>query len=213
MNEAEDLLAKRQFEIEIRKTAKYQQLDRYKTLKLNADFRPLSYYPLSLMTWQDIMWAVVKGELTGQPRVNILEEYEDVVIRTPSKEYRLPSVVANLEYIPMPKRVPFTKYNVFIRDNFTCQYTGKKHKPENLTFDHVIPQARGGKTNWENIVAASRSINEYKDCRTPKEAKLRLIKQPYEPTSYEIHDKGRKYPPKFLHESWVDYLYWDTEIE
>ena len=212
MSEAEDLL-KQQFEIMIRKSARYKELDRYKTLKLNADYQPISYFPLSTMSWQEIMWLIVKGELTGQPRVSILEEYDEVVIRSPNKEYRLPSVVANLEYVPFPKRVPFTKFNVFLRDDFTCQYTGEKCEPEDLTFDHVIPESRGGKSVWENIVTAKRSINELKDARTPKEAGLRLRIEPYEPSPHEIHNKGRNYPPKYLHETWVDYLYWNSEIE
>ena len=209
-DEAEEI---RQFEIAIRKNARYQDLNKYKTLKLNANFQPLSYFPLSTVTWQEIMWLVVKGELTGKPRVMVLEEYEDVVIRTTTKEYKLPAVVANLDMVPLQKKVPFTKFNVFLRDDFTCQYSGQKLKAEELTFDHVIPESRGGTTTWDNIVACERNINEKKDCRTPREAGLRLIKQPYEPTPYEMLNKGRKYPPKYLHDTWVDYLYWDSELE
>ncbi len=196
-----------------------KRLNRYRTLELNADGQPMSYYPLSTMTWQEIMFLVVKGELTGIPRINILAEYEDddAVVRTSIREFRLPSVISHLEFIKRPDTVAFTKFNVFLRDDFTCQYSGEKHDPVDLTFDHIVPQCRGGKTNWLNIVTAHRSVNELKDSMSLKEFQKRtglyLRRQPYEPQPYEMLNKGKKYPPKYLHESWQDYLYWDSELE
>jgi len=121
-------------------------------------------------------------------------------------------VVAHLEYLKPPKKVPFNKFNVFLRDNFTCQYTGEKCSVEDLSFDHVIPEGQGGKTTWENIVTATTKINQYKACRTPKEAGLTLLKKPHEPSFHELLEKGKKFPPRYLHETWVDYLYWDAEL-
>ena len=196
-----------------------KRLNKFKILELNADGQPMSYYPLSTMTWQDIMFLIVKGETTGIPRINILELYDDpdAVVRTALREFRLPSVVCHKEFIPRPVIPPFTKFNVFLRDDFTCQYSGERCDPVDLTFDHVVPQSRGGKTNWTNIVTAKRSINEVKDNLSLKEFRKRfgydLLKEPYQPTTYELLNKGKKYPPKYLHESWVDYLYWDSEIE
>jgi 5-methylcytosine-specific restriction endonuclease McrA len=113
-------------------------------LVLNADFRPLSYYPLSIWCWQDAIKAVFLD------RVNIISEYETLV-RSPSFEMRLPSVVSLKSYVK-PTRFPaFTRFNVFLRDRFTCQYCGER---EDLTFDHVIPRCKGGVTTWENVVAA-----------------------------------------------------------
>ena len=87
-------------------------------LVLNADFRPLSYYPLSLWSWQDTIKAVFLD------RVNIVSEY-DRVVRSPSFEFRLPSVVSLKTYVK-PSRTPaFTRFNVFLRDRFTCQYCGE----------------------------------------------------------------------------------------
>ena len=86
-------------------------------LVLNADFRPLSYYPLSLWSWQDAIKAVFMD------RVNIVSEY-DTVVRSPSFDMRLPSVVSLKTYIK-PSRTPaFTRFNVFLRDRFSCQYCG-----------------------------------------------------------------------------------------
>ena len=82
-------------------------------LVLNADFRPLSYYPLSIWGWQDAIKAVFLD------RVNIVSEYETAV-RSPNFSMRLPSVVSLKSYVK-PSRFPaFTRFNVFLRDRFTC---------------------------------------------------------------------------------------------
>ena len=105
-------------------------------LVLNADFRPLSYYPLSLWSWQDAIKAVFMD------RVNIVSEY-DTVVRSPSFDMRLPSVVSLKTYIK-PSRTPaFTRFNVFLRDRFACQYCTGKFPAAELTFDHVVPRCRG----------------------------------------------------------------------
>jgi len=84
-------------------------------LVLNADFRPLSYFPLSLMSWQDAVSAVVKDT------VAVVAHY-DKWVRSPSRSIQLPSVVALRSYLPMRTRVAFTRFNVFLRDRFRCQY-------------------------------------------------------------------------------------------
>ena len=192
-------------------------LYRHKTLVLNADYQPLSYFPLSLKSWTKIMFWLVKGwqreREGGQPIIVTLEEYPDVFVQTGSGKIPLPSVVAHTEFIPAPKVVPFTRFNVFLRDDFTCQYSGVRMAPEKLTFDHVHPQSKGGKTTWDNIVTCSSAINEAKGDRSVREAGLHLIRPPYQPTVYELREKGKKHPPQYLHESWRDYLYWDTELE
>ena len=118
-------------------------------LVLNADFRPLSYFPLSLWSWQDAIKAVFLE------RVNILEEY-DRTVHSPSFEMRLPSVVSLKTYIRPARNPAFTRFNVFLRDRFECQYCGAG---EDLTFDHVIPRSRGGRTTWDNVVTACAPCN------------------------------------------------------
>ena len=117
-------------------------LDNCPALVLNADFRPLSYFPLSLWSWQEVVKAVFLE------RVNIISEYEQVV-RSPSFEMRLPSVISLKEYIPAARRPAFTRFNVFLRDRFSCQYCGEPSPSHDLTFDHVVPRSRGGRTTWE----------------------------------------------------------------
>ena len=170
---------------------------------LNADFRPLSYYPLSLWSWQDTLKAVVLD------RVNIVSHY-DTVVHSPSTEFLLPSVVSLKAYVKPPKHPAFTRFNVFLRDGFSCQYCGA---PGDLTFDHVVPRRAGGRTTWENVVAACSPCNLRKGGRMPKQAGMIPKLAPRQPTVYELHENGRKFPPNYCHESWQDYLYWDTELE
>ncbi|MFZ5608217.1 MAG: HNH endonuclease [Pseudomonadota bacterium] len=181
----------------------HPSLDACPALILNADFRPLSYYPLSLWSWQNAVKAVFLQ------RVNILSEY-DREIHSPSLAMRLPSVISLKEYIK-PARFPaFTRFNLFLRDLFTCQYCGAE---DDLTFDHVIPRAHGGRTTWENVTTACAPCNVKKGGRAPREAHMHPRQWPYQPTSHQLMECGRAFPPNYLHESWRDYLYWDSELE
>ncbi len=127
-------------------------LDNCPALVLNADFRPLSYFPLSLWCWQDAVKAVFLD------RVNIIDHY-DFYVRSPSFEMRLPSVIALKEYVQAARHPAFTRFNVFLRDRFTCQYCTRPFPSQDLTFDHVVPRSRGGKTVWTNVVTACGSCN------------------------------------------------------
>lgn len=176
-------------------------MSQYPALVLNADFQPVSFFPLSLMPWQDAVHAVCKG------KVSVVAEYEKTV-RSPSTEIRLPSVVALREYQPAPRRVSFTRFNVFLRDRFRCQYCGNKFAAQDLTFDHVVPRCRGGRTEWGNIVAACGPCNTAKD-----KFLLKPLTPPKEPTAFELMKAAKQFPPAYLHESWLDFAYWDVEIE
>lgn len=175
-------------------------------LVLNADFRPLSYFPLSLWAWQDTVKAVFMD------RVNVLSEYERVV-RSPSFSMRLPSVIALKQYVPQARRSAFTRFNVFLRDRFSCQYCRRQTSAEHLTFDHLVPRSRGGRTLWTNVCTACASCNLRKGNRLPRECGMFPRRMPYEPTTQVLQEHGRQFPPNYLHDSWTDYLYWDTELE
>ena len=115
-------------------------LEKCPALVLNADFRPLSYYPLSIWCWQDAVKSVFLD------RVSIVSNYKRK-IRSPSFEMNLPSVIALKSFIQPSKNPNFTRFNVFLRDKFSCQYCGDK---KDLTFDHLLPKSRGGLTDWNN---------------------------------------------------------------
>jgi 5-methylcytosine-specific restriction endonuclease McrA len=130
-------------------------------------------------------------------------------ISRPARPVRLPAVVALRDYPPIQRRVAFTRFNVFLRDRFRCQYCGGKFAASELTFDHVIPRSRGGQTSWENIVAACGPCNTRKD----KFLEMRPLAWPKEPAAHELLAAKRAFPPNFLHERWLDFLYWDAELE
>ena len=175
-------------------------------LVLNADYQPLSYFPLSTWSWKDALKAVFLE------RVNVVSEY-DQLVRSPTIKLKLPSVVSLKDYIPLPDKVAFTRFNVFLRDKFTCQYCVKSFKVEHLTFDHVIPRSRGGKTTWDNVVTSCRRCNTFKGNKLVNKIGLKLNKKPYVPNNYELKEIGKLFPPNFLHKSWNDFLYWDSELE
>jgi 5-methylcytosine-specific restriction endonuclease McrA len=179
---------------------------RFPALVLNADFRPLSYFPLSLWSWQDAVKAVFMD------RVSVLSEYQ-AVVHSPSTSVRLPSVIALKDYIPSVRRPAFTRFNVFLRDAFHCQYCSHRFPTPDLTFDHVIPRSRGGRTTWGNVVTACGDCNLRKGARLPRECHMFPLSTPRQPTTWELQESGRAFPPNYLHESWRDYLYWDTELE
>ena len=175
-------------------------------LVLNADYQPLSYFPLSVWNWQDTVRAIFLD------RVSVVSHY-DRFIHSPGMDFQLPSVVALKEYIPQNRRPPFTRFNVFLRDRFACQYCHAGLPAPELTFDLLIPRSRGGRTCWTNIVTACNRCNLRKGNRLPRECGMVPAARPVVPTSHELRVNGRSFPPNYLHESWRDYLYWDVELE
>ena len=172
-------------------------------LVLNADYRPLSYYPLSLWPWQTAIKAVFLE------RVDIVASYAREV-HSPSWTMPIPSVIALRQYVKPNEFPAFTRFNLFLRDRFTCQYCGSPHQ---LTFDHVTPRRLGGRTSWENVTTACAPCNLRKGGRTPEQAGMPLLLKPIRPTSWHLQERGRAFPPNYLHETWRDWLYWDVELE
>jgi len=118
--------------------------------------------------------------------------------------------IALRDFVRQDRPPAFTRFNVFLRDGFACAYCGAH---DNLTFDHVVPRSRGGRTTWENIVTACSPCNLAKGSRLLKESHMDLRRRPFRPNNYELQGIGRKFPPNYLHETWMDYLYWDVELE
>lgn len=174
----------------------------YPALVLNADFSPLSRYPLSVWPWE----LSVHAKLSG--RVIVISEY-DRVVRSPSIEVRVPSVVALKDYVKVRRSPAFTRQNVFLRDKFCCAYCGKKHEAHDLTFDHVIPRSRGGHTRWENIVCSCGTCNVRKGNRTPDEAKMPLQWRPWRPTADDLARGLGRLPLDQMRPGWADVLYED----
>lgn len=183
-----------------------QSLDPYQCLVLNADYRPLSYAPLSLWNWQEAVQAAYAE------RVDVVAAY-DRRVRSPSLTLALPSVVALKSYVPLAPRPPFNRRNLFLRDGFRCQYCGRICRSEELTFDHVVPRSRGGRATWENVVAACVPCNIAKGNRTQAECGLVPRQPPRTPSARELYEAGRRFPSRAAHASWRDFLYWTVELE
>ena len=120
-------------------------------------------------------------------------------IRAPGVDIAVPEVALLTRYNRLPRQeAPFTRQNLFLRDDFTCQYCGKRTTAKLLSIDHVQPRSRGGKTDWENCVLACVGCNARKADRTPKEAGLRLRRSPERPRWTPFLNLG----PDQRRESW-----------
>jgi len=172
------------------------------TLLLNA-----TYEPLKVVHWQKAVTLLCQG------KVEVISVY-DREVRSVSLSFKLPSVIRLLRYISIKRRfdyVPFSRANIYSRDDFTCQYCGEEFPPGELTFDHVVPVAQGGRKDWENIVTCCIGCNRRKGGRTPEEAGMRLVRLPRRPAkapAIRITIGLRNAP-----ESWRDYLYWNIELD
>lgn len=133
-------------------------------------------------------------------------------VQTVSDAVLVPAVVRLLKFDKVrPRAVRMSRRNVYLRDNYTCQYTGKKLPASELNLDHVLPVSRGGRTTWENVVCCSIKINTIKGGRTPEEAGLGLIRRPRRPDPTLLMLRVKR--PR--HDAWkhfVDAAYWNTEL-
>ena len=108
--------------------------------------------------------------------------HEEMAIRSPSVRLAAPEVVLLMHYDRVPcHEAPFTRRNLFLRDEFTCQYCGRKCNSDHLSVDHVLPRSRGGSTSWENCVLACVGCNARKGDRTLKEVGFHLLRPPVRP--------------------------------
>ncbi len=132
-------------------------------------------------------------------------EFDHQVIRTPSTEFRAPSVIRLQHQVRRPRpRVRLTRREVFARDRHTCQYCGRQS--HDLTLDHVVPRHRGGSHTWDNLVTACTTCNHRKGNKTPNEVHLRLVREPFEPRS-DLYSLFTPYLADERNEAWRTYLF------
>lgn len=164
-------------------------------LVLNQNFEPLNICNVHRALVLVIMGKAEILELNG------------LVIHTIDREYRAPSVIRLSALVKRPRpQVKLTRREVFIRDNYTCQYCGTQTR--DLTIDHVVPKSRNGGHSWENLVSACKSCNHRKGGKTLAEARMRLLREPFKPRAgayytiqrklrHDVHDEWRKFVPGF----------------
>ena len=164
----------------------------------------ITYEPIKIINWKKAI------NLLFLDKIEVLEEY-GTEIHSVSFTIKLPSVVRLLRMVKRPKGpVKFSRQNIYARDKHTCQYCGRRFPTDELTYDHVVPKYCGGKTKWNNIVTCCIQCNRKKGSRTPKEARMRLIREPLRPKwlpAIRITIGIREIP-----QSWRDYLYWNVEL-
>lgn len=154
------------------------------TLVLDASFQPVN-----MISGLDALVKIITG------KAEAVANYKEVV-RSASLSFQLPRIIRLnriVREINHNTQIAYSKRNVTIRDNNTCQYCAKKLTTKTATIDHVMPKSRGGKNTWENTVVACYKCNNKKDCKTPDEAKMKLLKQPRAPKLLEdLREELRK---------------------
>jgi 5-methylcytosine-specific restriction endonuclease McrA len=171
-------------------------------LLLNADAQPLSLLPLSTISWQNAVKAYF------QEKVKIIKNYDDLILHSASFEMPCPSVVMLNRFHKRPNRAKFNRRNMFIRDNHTCQYCGCEHHADELTLDHVVPRAAGGKTSWTNCTTACKSCNTRKGSATH----IKPIRMPQHPTWHEINYSTKFFRITIPDEHWQNFLQWPEDL-
>lgn len=141
---------------------------------------------------------------------------DDDTISLVDRVIRVPRVILLIGYDRVPKRqVRFSRFNVFSRDNNTCQYCGEKLPRSELNLDHVVPRSQGGLSTWENMVCSCFTCNRVKGGRMPEEAGMRLIRKPFRPewTPFMIETFSfKRYHEWRPYLNMVDAAYWNTEL-
>ena len=165
-------------------------------LVLNADAQPVSYLPLSAIQWKEAITYMYLD------KVDVLEWYDDWIVSSASWQTRVPSVIMLKEFMRRRRRPRFSKTNLYIRDLYTCQYCSNEFSRNNLTMDHVTPLSKGGRTAWDNIVAACQRCNTAKGNKTVMRPRV----QPYEPDYYELVNKRKQLDFSIRHQSWRNYI-------
>ena len=140
-----------------------------RVLVLNQDFNPIS-----ICTIQRAFLLVYfeKAEL--------ISNRNGTMLRTVNTAYPMPSVIKLRAFVHVPYRnVVLTRQNIFKRDGFVCQYCGTS---TDLTLDHVVPKAKGGKSTWMNLITACKDCNARKGDYAPEEVGFTLKYTPYKPS-------------------------------
>jgi 5-methylcytosine-specific restriction endonuclease McrA len=178
------------------------------TLLLNADARPISFLPISSISWQE----AVKFTFSGTAEV--LHSYDDWNLHSPSTTMPVPAViilkdqVKNVRTWVAREAGGPQKHLVFLRDLYVCQYCNEQFPRRRLTIDHVIPRYHGGRTKWDNVTTACTECN----CRRGHDMNQQPRNKPFRPTYGDLLKNMRKFPVSLPHETWNYYLGWPEEL-
>jgi 5-methylcytosine-specific restriction endonuclease McrA len=172
------------------------------TLLLNSNYEPISVLPLSVINWQHAIKLMYLG------RVHVLETYPNWIVHSERLAINVPSVCVTRDYFHYKKAVKFSRYNLYMRDLFKCQYCDDVFDYEELTIDHVVPRFAGGKTTWTNCVTSCKSCNGAKGHNTNIKPRIK----PYKPDYYSLVNKWKTMPFSVKQASWNQYLGLDKQV-
>ena len=151
--------------------------------------------PLRICSWKRALKLLLNGKARCEKSITNIEDYISI------NNTDIPKVIKLNYDVAVPYReLPFCRINVYVRDDYTCQYCGKKLHSSELTLDHVYPKSRFGPDIWENIVTCCKECNQYKADKTPKEAGMKLLRRPFRPKDYFEYEI-KKY-------SYTEQIYW-----
>ena len=167
------------------------------TLVLNADGKPYSVLPLSAISWQESVKYMVLD------KVHVLEWYDDWMVSSPSWETKVPAVIMIKTFVRKNTQVRFSKYNVFLRDSFKCQYCDIDLSYSTATIDHVLPISKGGGTSFENVVTSCQPCNSSKgNDLTPLPSRT-----PMSPSYYDLVRNKSAMSVHIKHPSWEKFIF------
>lgn len=165
-------------------------------LLLNTDAQPVSFLPLSTINWKEAIQYMVLE------KASVLEWHDDWIVHSEKWATPVPAVIMLREYVKPQQIVRFSNENVFLRDEWTCQYCGTDLTSKTATMDHVVPMSHGGKTIYTNIVTACFPCNS----RKGNNAKIVPKKKPHRPEYWELVSKHLKRNHQIPHSQWKPYL-------
>lgn len=192
-----------------------------KVLVLNRSYLPV--HITSVKRAFSLLYQGVARAVDEQYRTFDFESWRDLSVEVHHERLgvvggfiRVPRVLLLLAYERVPRRhVRFSRFNIFARDQNTCQYCGRHFPRTELNLDHVVPRSRGGLSMWENIVCSCHGCNRRKGGRTPEEAGMALVRRPrrpqWTPFCAEMFSL-RRYSEWRPFLSTVDSAYWNTEL-
>lgn len=166
------------------------------TLMLNADGSPISYLPLSVISWEEAIKYMVLDKAT------VLEFHDNWIVHSENWQTAVPSVMILKEYEKRKTSIRYSKHNVFLRDGYECQYCGTDVSRKTATLDHVLPVSHGGKTTFENTTTACADCNANKG----NNKKILPKAKPYKPNYFQLVEKRKKLAWDLPHPAWKNYL-------
>jgi hypothetical protein len=195
-----------------------------RTLVLNKGWQPVN-----TINVKDAIGKIYSGAAKALGKDFVAYEFEDwiqtwsdlsIASKLDNEKYIIcqkfkilaPEVIILKDYDTLVRRdARFSRRNIFMRDNYTCQYCYKKFSAKKLNIDHVIPSSRGGDTSWENVALSCLNCNTKKAAKTPKEAGMKLLKIPAKPKWSALQCQlGPNLPNSW--KSFVDSFYWNVSL-